>query len=160
MPGWAVTLLVAVGVLALGAAAYYYLLPSMTGRSAAERSSPFEEVPAAGSMSASTNRLARFIEVTGFRITEDAKKRTQIQFLVVNHSAADIGDLAGKIHLRSINAEPDEAAISSFDFNTSRLGPYESVEFKVLTTSSLRAYELPDWQYLTAEVEITSPSGF
>ena len=117
-------------------------------------------VPAAGSMSASTNRLAMFIEATGFRITEDARKRTQIQFLVVNHSAADIGDLAGKIHLRSITAEPDDPPISTFDFKTSRLGPYESVEFKVLTTTGLRAYELPDWQYLTAEVEITSPSEF
>jgi hypothetical protein len=159
MPGWAVTLLVAVGVLALGAAAYYYVLPSVTGRSAAERSSPFEEVPAAGSMSSSTNRLTRFIEATGFRITEDAQKRTQIQFLVVNHSAADIGDLAGKIHLRSTKANPEDAPICSFDFNTSRLGPYESVEFKQVTTTSLRAYELPDWQYITAEVEITSPSA-
>ena len=158
MPGWLVTLLVAIGVSAVGAAFFYWVLPSMKGaHPAAQQTSPFEEVPRAGEAKVTGSRVAKFIEVTGFRITEDSEKRAQIRFLVVNHSAADIGDLAGKVHLRTTKSAPDESPISSFEFKTTRLGPYESVEFKVLIRTKLRVYELPDWQFLTAEVEITSP---
>ena len=158
MPGWAVALLVAFGLTAIGAAAYYFVLPSMNGRSPVQQASPFEEVPPEGTMSASTNRLSKFVEATGFRITEDAKKRIEVRFLIVNHSAADLGDLAGKVHIRSTQSEADSSPISSIDFKSSRLGPYDSVEFKAIMSTPLRAYELPDWQFLTADVEITSPS--
>ncbi len=156
MPGWLVALLVAAVIVGLGAVGYYYVLPSLRGGAAATRESPFEKVQQAG-QAAAGNRLSRYVEVTGFRISEDANKRTQIQFLVVNHSPADIGDLAGTVRLRTTQSKPDDPPISEFDFKTTRLGPYESIEFKTLIKTSLRAYELPDWQYLTADVEITSP---
>ncbi len=156
LPGWLVTLLVAAVIVGVGAAGYYYGLPALRGGAAAGQRSPFEEVPVAG-RTATGSHLAKYIEVTGFRISEDANKRTQIQFLVVNHSPADIGNLAGKVRLRTIQSKPDDPPISEFEFKTTRLGPYESVEFKTLIRTSLRAYELPDWQFLTADVEITSP---
>ena len=74
---------------------------------------------------------------------------------MVNHSGADIGDLKGTVHLKT--TESDDV-ISSFDFNTSNLGPYESIEFKAIMTGGMRAYEAPDWQFLKADVEITSPA--
>jgi hypothetical protein len=37
------------------------------------------------------------------------------------------------------------------------LGPYEAKEVETTVKSALRAYELPDWQFLRAEFEITSP---
>lgn len=155
-PGWLVALLVAIGLFAIGGAAYYYLLPSRrTAGVTAGEASPFEKVPEADAAAAKTNRLSRFIEATGFRITEDEKKRLNIRFLIVNHSAADIGDLAGKVYLKTTEGK----SVANFDFKTSRLGPYDSIEFTVLVSTTLRAYEVPDWQFLTADLEITSPSG-
>jgi hypothetical protein len=152
-----VALLVAVGLCAIGGGLWYYLQRPKVTTQAQQTETPFEKVPAAGTVTGST-KLSKFIEVTGFRVTEDAQKRLQIQFLVVNHSGADIGDLAGKIHLRTTDSKPGEKSLASFDFKTTRLGPYESVEFKVITSTMLRAYELPDWQFLTADLEITSPA--
>jgi hypothetical protein len=37
------------------------------------------------------------------------------------------------------------------------LGPYESKEMSGALSTKLRVYELPDWQNLTAEIQITSP---
>jgi hypothetical protein len=157
MPGWLVTLLVAAVVIGVGALLYYFVLPSTGNRSAAQQESPFEEVPEGGQPSGAAVRLSRHIEVTGFRLTEDANQRAQCQFLVVNHSAADIGDLAGTVTLRTTEAGPDDDPIAEFDFKTTRLGPYESIEFKTIVDTRLRAYELPDWQFLKASVKITSP---
>ena len=96
------------------------------------------------------------IEATGFRLSEDANRRVQIQFLIVNHSDADLGDLAGTVHLRTTESNDD---LFSVPFKTTRLGPKESVEFKAIVSTTLRAYELPDWQFLRGTVEITSPAG-
>ncbi|MCW5982383.1 MAG: zinc ribbon domain-containing protein [Bryobacteraceae bacterium] len=155
-PGWVVALLVAVGLCAAGAGFYYFTQRSKAATQAQSQAAPFEKVPAAGQGAAS--KIVRLIEVTGFRITEDARQRLQVQFLVVNHSAADLGDLAGIVHLRTTESKPGEKPLASVEFKTTRLGPYESVEFRTTTTTGLRAYELPDWQFLTADVEITSPS--
>ncbi len=158
MPGWLVTLIVAAVVAGIGAVAYLYVLPSNRGASrAAGSESPFEPVPTAHMGIIGDNPIARHIEVTGFRISETQDKRLEVTFLVVNHSAADIGDLAGKVYLRTTESGPDEPPIAEFDFKTTRLGPYESVEFKTVAKTDLRAYELPDWQFLRADVEITSP---
>lgn len=153
-PGWLVALLVAVGLTAIGAGAYYLLSGRNAGAQAGQKAA-LEPVPAAAAAPA-TNRLAKFIEATGFRITEDERKRLNIRFLIVNHSPADIGDLAGKVHLKTTEGKP----IADFDFKTTRLGPYESVEFTVLVSTTLRAYEVPDWQFLKADLEITSPQNF
>jgi hypothetical protein len=155
-PGWLVALLVAVGLMAIGAGAYYFLRSNRSAGAAAEQKATLEPVPAAGSAAPSTSRLTKFIEATGFRITEDERKRLNIRFLIVNHSPADIGDLAGKVHLKTTEGK----SIADFDFKTTRLGPYESVEFTVLVSTTLRAYEVPDWQFLKADLEITSPQNF
>lgn len=151
-PGWLVALLVAVGLTALGGGAYYWLLASK--RSANQAAAP-ERTPEATAATTSGNRLSKYIEATGFRVTEDERKRLNVRFLIVNHSPADIGDLAGRVYLKTTEGK----SIADFDFKTTRLGPYESIEFTVVVSTTLRAYEIPDWQFLRADLEITSPSS-
>ena len=45
---------------------------------------------------AKTNAMQKYIEVTGVRFVLDAKKKTQVKFVVINHSEADINGLAGQ----------------------------------------------------------------
>ncbi|MEN6603543.1 MAG: hypothetical protein ABFD86_14110, partial [Bryobacteraceae bacterium] len=80
-----------------------------------------------------------------------------VTFLVVNHSGADIANLGGTLTLKPRGARPDQTPLASFEFKLPSLGPYESKELKDTVRSSMRAYELPDWQFLDADLELTSP---
>jgi hypothetical protein len=157
LPGWAVTLIVAAVLMGGGYLVYQYGLNRKSAASSvptAPNGSPFEAIPAAGESSGG-GKLGKNIEATGFRITQDNDKRIQVQFLIVNHTGADVGDLAGTVHLKST---VDDSEYASVDFKTTRLGPYESIEFKAIVSTMKRVYDFPDWQLMRGVVEITSPA--
>lgn len=101
--------------------------------------------------------LAKYVELVGFRLSEAGGGRLKIKFVVVNHSEADIGDLGLKVRLTSSSAKPEDPPIAEFDVKIPTLGPEEIKDVEASTPTKLRIYELPDWQYLKAEFEITSP---
>ncbi len=153
-PAWLLATVFAIGFLALGAAAYYgYYRFTGAGRTAVN--APRWETPAPAAPR--TSPVAPFIEVTGIRLTEDARQKVQVQFVVVNHSAADIAKLEAKVVLRTREAKTGSPPVGTFSFRLPSLGPYESRELRTTLDTHLRAYEIPDWQFLTADVEITSP---
>jgi hypothetical protein len=102
--------------------------------------------------------LAKYLELSGYRITETSPGKLSIKFAVVNHSEADIGDLTLKIKLVTTAAKPDEPPITEFEAKVSALGPQELKDVAATAATKLRIYELPDWQFIRAAVEITSPA--
>ena len=159
LPGVLVALLVAVVLVGLGAGAYFYLLPSSkTATPASKQPAPFEALSSFPSPKAKAHPLAKFIEIAGMRVTEDLKQKAQIKFLVVNHSGAELGDLTLAITLKPSTAKPEDKPVAVFTVKVASLRPYESREFNTSVKSELRAYELPDWQFLRAEFEITAPA--
>lgn len=102
--------------------------------------------------------LAKFIEVGGFRITESGPGKLKITFAVVNHSQADIGDLGLKFKLTTTAAKPEDAPLAEFDAKIPSLSPMENKDISVTVPTKLRVYELPDWQFLRGQYEITSPA--
>jgi hypothetical protein len=80
-----------------------------------------------------------------------------VDFIIVNHSQADIGDLAGTVALMASASNADQEAVATFAFKLKSLGPFEAKSLKIPIQTKLRAYELPDWQFLKASVQITSP---
>ena len=104
-----------------------------------------------------SNSLAKHIELVGFRITEKTPGKLVVHFGVVNHSQADVGDVKLKVDLTTTAAKPDEAPLISFPAQVSGLGPSEMKDVSVDVPAKLRAYELPDWQFLIARFEITDP---
>jgi hypothetical protein len=102
--------------------------------------------------------LAKYIELVGFRLTEASPGKLNIRFAVVNHSEADIGDLALKVKLTTTAAKPGDEPVTEFEAKVPSVGPQEIKDVKVSATTKLRIYELPDWQFLKAEFEITSPA--
>jgi hypothetical protein len=158
-PGWLVAVLVAMVLVGLGAAGYFYLLPSSRARQAPAEPgpAPLETVAAAPAAGARVHPLAKYIEITGFRIIEDARKNVQVKYIVVNHSNAELSDLAMDLALRPSTAKPEDQPIASFSVKVPALLPYESREITSTARTQLRAYELPDWQFLRAEFRITSP---
>ena len=98
------------------------------------------------------------MELSGYRISETAAGKLNIKFVVINHSEADIGDLVLKIRLVTTAAKPDDPPITEFEAKVPALGPQEIKDVSASATTKLRIYELPDWQFIRAEVEITLAS--
>ncbi len=105
----------------------------------------------------SNNPVAKFIELVGFRITERGPGKLAITFGVVNHSDADVGDLGLQVNIRTTASKPDDPPLFTFPAKVASVGPNELKEVTVDTTTKLRVYELPDWQFLRADFVVTSP---
>jgi hypothetical protein len=101
--------------------------------------------------------LAKYVELSGFRISEAGGGKIRVKFVVINHSEADIGDLGVKVRLTTSSAKPDDPPIAEFDVKVPSVGPEEIQDVSATMASKLRVYELPDWQFIKAEFEITSP---
>ena len=159
VPPWLLSIGFAVLFLAIGAGAYFGIR-YFSGSSQASTSPPAAlenpSAPAAASK-AKANTLQKYVEVVGMRLTEDAKKRPEVRFVVVNHSGAEIADLSATVNLWARTAKSDEEAVGTFSFKVAALGAYESKEMSGVLNTKLRVYELPDWQNLVAEIQITSP---
>jgi len=104
-----------------------------------------------------SNPVAKYLELVGFRINERKPGELQIQFGVANHSEADIGDVKMIVNLGTTAAKPGDPPIITFPASVSKLGPSELKDVTVDVPTKLRVYELPDWQFLKADFQITEP---
>jgi len=155
LPAWVMSILFALAFLGLAAAAYFGIRRfNGAGQAPAPTAAALENPRAA---TGKIHPLQKYIEVVGVRLTELPKKKAEARFLVVNHSGADIAALAANVNLWARTAKSDEEAVGTFSFKIPSLGPYESKEITAPLNTKLRVYELPDWQNLNAEVQITSP---
>ena len=155
LPSWLITLLVFGGLLGLGAAFYFLYLPS-TKREGSEPVAKVESTEGAqeGVKLPKVNPLTKQLEITGLRITEDARKKLQVRMIVINHSSADMGEVKLNITLSSAAGNGPLTVLGKFPLMVSDLGPMEAKETKGSLQTNLRAYELPDWQFLRATAEI------
>ncbi len=107
---------------------------------------------------ANKHPLAKYLELSGYRIAEKGAGKLNVKFAVVNHSEADIGDLTIKVRLVTTASKPEDPPITEFEAKVPALGPQEIKDVAAAATTKLRIYELPDWQFIRAEVEILSPA--
>jgi hypothetical protein len=145
-------LLAACGIVGLLALLYLYVLPSKnTSAATPQASSDQPSQAAAPAGSKPVHPYTKFLEVTGLRVNEDNKQRAQVQFIVVNHSAADLPDLSMHITVRS-----GSKSLFDFPYTAPALGPFETKQGSTVLKTDLKPYEMPDWQFLKADFEITS----
>ena len=137
----------------LGGGFYYWVSHREAARMEAKQAGEAES-PKGGKGEAKgagrQNKLLKYVEVAGVRVVEESKK-PQLRVMLVNHSAAELAGLAGTIVVKmSGSADP----VATLDFNLASLAPYEAKEVSGPLKTKLRAYEMPDWQFLKAEVEL------
>ncbi len=102
--------------------------------------------------------LAKYVELVGFRLSEAGGGKLRVKFVVVNQFGGGYWrDLGVRVRLMTSSSKPEDPPISEFDVKVPTLGPEEIKDVEATTPSKLRIYELPDWQFLKAEFEITSP---
>jgi len=160
VPVWLVTVISALVFVVAGVGgllAYRFLSrPSQPAAPSAKVESPLA-APAQGAGSAVQRLLLENLEVTGLRLTENSQKKMQVRFVVVNHSPAPLNDVAGTVTLRPITSQPGGGVVGVFAFRIPELGPYESREMQAPLEAKMRVYELPDWQFMRADLQLTSP---
>ncbi len=156
IPGWLISALLMLGIPIAGGLLLMYFQPLQHSSADATPAAPQVQAPAAGAVAATeaSHSLAQFVEVTGFRIVVDFNKKSEIHYLVVNHSAADLSDMTLYVTLRNANAKPGQPPVARFSFRAPGLGPFESKEMSSAIEKLTRSVSLPDWQDLRAEVQI------
>lgn len=117
-------------------------------------------VPAHFTANNTSNPIAKYLELVGLRIRERSPGHLVIQFGIVNHSEADIGDVKMTVNLSTTAAKPGDPPLISFPASVSKLGPTDLKDVTVEVPTKMRVYELPDWQFLKANFEITEPKEF
>ena len=106
----------------------------------------------------SKHPLAKYIELAGFRLAESKPGQLEVKFVAINHSEADLGDLGLTIRLRTTASKPDDPPVAEFQATVPALTPLEIHDVTAKVNTKLRIYELPDWQFLHADFDITSPA--
>jgi len=143
---------VAAAFIALFAIGYYFLNHSS--------GSPAEKAGVENSANASrqkvSNPLEKSVEVVGLRMMTE-NKQPVVKYVLVNHSSAEIADLAGTVTLWASTARSEEDAVGTFKFNVPSLGGGESKDMTAPLKTKKKMYELPDWQNITTDIQITSP---
>lgn len=155
MPTWLLTILCTAGF-ALVVIGAYWLFGSH--KTSATPSTTVES--AAAKPGAPVSPWQKFIEVSGIRLEENGKNKNQImaKFVLTNHSESDLRDLAGNVTIWAGTRKSDEDAQGTFAFKTD-LGPYSSKEVTVPFSTKLKVYELPDWNVMSADLQITNPAA-
>jgi hypothetical protein len=105
----------------------------------------------------SSNPVAKYLELAGFRLDEKGPGKLQIRFALINHSDADLGDIALQVNVRATTARSGEPPLFSFPVTVQGVGPGDVKDVTVTAPTKLRVYELPDWQFLQADFHVTSP---
>ena len=157
LPLWLATVLSALAVVGLVACVYWVVGYFHGGLSA--KPSAAVESPGAKPGSA-VNPIQKFIEVSSVRFLEDPKNKSKVlvKFVVANHSEAELNGLAGNVTIWASTGRSEEDAEGTFEFATSLKG-FESKELTAPLTGKKKIYELPDWQNMTNDVQVTSPTS-
>jgi hypothetical protein len=153
LPTWLLTVAFAAAFVGL-VGGIYWLVGSSRGGQAASPPANVEN-PAAKPV-AKTSPVQKYVEISGIRFTEDAKKKVAVRFLVTNHSDADLSGLAGNVTVWARTNKSEEEPVGTFSFMAD-VAPDASKEVTAPLTTKLKMYELPDWQNVTTDVQITAP---
>ena len=84
----------------------------------------------------------------------DPAKKSEIQYLVVNHTPSRIAGVTVNVTLYAANAKAGQQALCTFQFAAPNLGPYQSKDMTSAIETTARTVNVPDWQDLRASVEI------
>jgi len=148
IPGWLAAILAFAAVALIAWAFVYFTQSSRQVNPAVAKS--------AAKQKAAGNPYAKYLELTGFRINETTGKKLQVQFLAVNHGAADLAGIEGIITLKVKGSEADEPAVT-FKFSISEVPAFGAKEVVVNAFIQKRkSLDMPDWLFLEPVVEFTS----
>ena len=114
---------------------------------AEEKKGPPRATPVLATAENAKNPLAKYLEVSGLRMSEKAGGKLTVKVAVVNHSQAEISDVALEV----------TTPACTLPIKVGSLMPEEVKDSSGECTTTMRVYELPDWQFVRPTFKITSP---
>jgi hypothetical protein len=159
LPTWALAVLFAFAFLGLGLGVFWLITHNRASNRAIAAATNVDS-PAA-KPGAKVNALQKWIEVSAIRFSQDKdnKKVVNVTFVVVNHSDTDVDRLTGNVTVWGRTRASEEDAVGNFAFMLS-LGAGASKELVLPFNTKLKFAELPDWQNITADTQITGPATY
>jgi hypothetical protein len=151
-PAWLVGSGVAVALILVLGGAYYFMQPS-AGKVANEKAQSAASAP---TTQQAANPFQKYVEVVGIRLVAE-KGKPVARVVIVNHSSAEINGLEANVTLWASTKRSEEDSIGTFKIRVPSLAANGSADATAPLTTRLKPYELPDWQNLNAELQITSP---
>ncbi len=153
LPAWVTSLVIATSLFLVVAVMLQYLETNREARAAAPApSQAAAAVPAAPTFE--QHPFARFVEVTGLRVVADSNHRSQVQYIVVNHSANQLTGMTIRVAVRSSSDPAGAPPLFTVSAVVPSLGPHQSKEIRTDLDSELRSSAIPDWEYLRTDVQI------
>lgn len=149
MPAWLAAVLT-LAVIGGGLFLVYKLLSNRNGAPATSAQATAPQQTTANS----SHPYAKHIEIVGVRILETADKKPLVRFAVINHSPAELSGLELRITFSSTSQTTPIAVV---DAKVGSIAAYGIKDMESPLSTSLRIYELPDWQFVRTAIEITAP---
>ena len=115
---------------------------------AEEKKGAAKAVPVVPTADNAKHPLAKHIEVAGFRMSEKPGGKLTVKMVVINHSQAEINDLTLEVTTPGCTLPVKVGAMS----------PEESKDVSADCSTTMRVYELPDWQFIRPSFKITAPA--
>jgi hypothetical protein len=78
--------------------------------------------------------------------------------VLVNHSDTDLVGLAGSATILGRTQKSEQDPVGTVAFQTS-MAAQSSKELTMPLTTKLKLVDMPDWQQVTTQVQITAPPG-
>jgi hypothetical protein len=144
------------GVLLGAGSLFQYIASNRDARAASIAPEPartIQPAPAPPLPVAEGHPGAKFVEVAGLRVITAPNRKPQLQYLVINHSAAELTGL--NIHIAARAADsPAGAPLFRVSSIVPSLAAYQSKEVRTDLDAGLSAASIPDWQSLRTEILI------
>ncbi len=154
VPGWLISVLTMLTLLAACISIWLYIStnPAKDSRPAA----PATATPPAAAANSKKPQptLTKYLEVSGLRLSTDSAHKSSVQYLIVNHSAAELADVKLTITVRSASGSAQQAPLCVFNTTIAALNAYESREFSTPIEIPVHSLEVPDWTNLRAELAV------
>ncbi len=150
---WMVSVLI-IALFLAGGALLQYLSANRDAKAASIPPAPqqiSEPAPAPVFPAAEEHPGAKFVEVAGVRVVTAPNRKPQLQYIVINHSAAELTGL--NIHLALHLADsPSGAPLIRVSTIVPSLGANQSKEIRTDLDAGLNAASVPDWHSLRTEI--------
>jgi hypothetical protein len=156
LPTWVISLLVVILLVLVGVSILQNLTTNRETKAASVSPYAASQSPATPeAVPADAHPFGRYVEVTALRVVADPQKRSQLQYIVVNHSNLQLTGMT--LHITVHSSDPgSKGALVQVSAVIQSLGPYESKEIRTDLDTQLRSTEIPEWDHLKADVQVTT----
>ncbi len=157
VPGWLISVLTMLTLLAACISVWLYI-STTPAKEAAPAPPPAKSSPAGTAIparsSAPQNALTKYLEVSGLRLAVNSAHKSSVQYLIVNHSAAELSDVKLTVSVRSASGNAQQAPLFVFNTTIPALSAYESRELSTPIDTTVHSLDVPDWTNLRAELTV------